>query len=71
MCSFWFSEAPCRILVTCLGNVTGPFGLFSRRISAIGLPVKEIKLSAEQTEQKTSGLGHRGVSDSSTKTHLE
>lgn len=40
------------------------------RIRAIGLPVREIKLSTEQTEQKPSGPGHQGVSNSAAQIFL-
>ena len=39
------------------GKCHWSLGLFSRRILAVGLGVREIKLS---TEQKTFGLGHQG-----------
>lgn len=51
MCSSWFSEAQFGILLTCLGNVIGPFGLFSRKIRAVSLPVREI--NCPQKQQKT------------------
>ena len=43
---------------------------FPRRISAFRLPVTEIKLSTEQTEQKPSGPGHQGVSNSAAQIFL-